>query len=182
MERQTQQVGTPPSEQDSVATHPGGSDSYKQDPSLFTSVHCQEFSLLEQTTSEALWSQAYSSLKAKEPDITLAYEHCFNSDRGSSKPAERMEEIIHRLYNGRRMNQLKITLGGKSLRMREIGEKIINFTLESKDFVTSIASVEPHAALAWGGVSILLLVRPTRIYLIIHSTIVQLAPGIELLS
>ena len=181
-ERQTQQAGTPPSEQDSGATQPGESRSDEQDPSLFTSLHHREFSLLEQTTSEALWSQAYSALKAKEPDITSAYEHYFISDRGTLKPAERLEEIILRLYNGGRMDQLKMTLGGKSLTMREIGEKIINFILESKDFLTSIASVEPHAALAWAGVSILLPVRPTRIYLIIHSTVVQLAPGIELLS
>lgn len=141
----------------------------KPDPGLFTSLHYQEFSLLEQTTSEALWSQAYSALKAKEPDIMLAYEHYFNADRGSLKPAERMEEIIHRLYNGQRMDQLKINLGGKSFRIREIGEDIINFIWESKAFVASIASVEPHAALAWAGVSQLLPVRPTRVYLTIYS-------------
>lgn len=94
----------------------------------------------------------------------MAYEHYFSSDRGNSKPAERMEEIIHRLYNGRRMDQLKINLGGKSFRIREIGENIINFIWESKGFVASIASAEPHAALAWAGVSQLLPVRPTRIY------------------
>ena len=89
-----------------------------------------------------------------------AYEHYFSSDRGNSKPAERMEDIIHRLYNGRRMDQLKITLGGKSFRIREIGENIINFISESKGFIASIAITEPHAALAWAGVSQLLPVRP----------------------
>ena len=168
-ERQPQQGGTPKPEQDSVATQSGESKSDKPEPSLFTSLHYQEFSLLEQTTSEALWSQAYSALKAKESDITLAYEHYFTSGRGSLKPAERMEEVIHRLYNGRRMDQLKISLGGKSFRIREIGENIINFLWESKDFVASIASVEPHAALAWAGVSQLLPVRPARVYLTISS-------------
>ena len=155
----------PTPELDSVATQSGEPKSDKPDPSLFTSLHHQEFSLLEQTTSEALWSQAYSALKAREPDITLAYEHYLTSDRGSSKPAERMEEIIHRLYNGRRMDQLKINLGGKSFRIREIGENVINFIWESKDFVASIACIEPHAAIAWAGVSQLLPVRSTRIYL-----------------
>ena len=167
-ERQTQQGGIPPLKQDSVATKPEESKSDKPDPSLFTSLHHQEFSLLDQTTSEALWSQAYSALKAKEPDITLAYEHYLNPDRGSFKPAERMEGIIHQLYNGRKMDELKIKLGGKSFRIREIGENIINFIWESKDFVTSIANVEPHAALAWAGVSQLLPVRPPRISLTIY--------------
>ena len=167
-ERQTQQGGIPPLKQDSVATKPEESKSDKPDPSLFTSLHHQEFSLLNQTTSEALWSQAYSALKAKEPDIILAYEHYLNPDRGSFKPAERMEGIIHQLYNGRKMDELKIKLGGKSFRIREIGENIINFIWESKDFVTSIANVEPHAALAWAGVSQLLPVRPPRISLTIY--------------
>ena len=98
----------------------------------------------------------------------LAYEHYFSSDRDSSKPAERMGEIIRRLYNGRRMDQLKFNLGGKPFRIREIGESVINFIWESKGFVASIASVEPHAALAWAGVSQLLPVRPTRIYFTVY--------------
>ena len=90
-----------------------------------------------------------------------------------------MEEIIKGLYNGRRMDQLKISLGGKSFRIREIGENIINFVSESKGFVASIASVEPHAALAWAGVSQLLPVRNTRTYLIMSppQTRTQLAIG-----
>ena len=63
------------------------------------------------------------------------------------------------------MDQLKINLGGKSFRIREIGENVINFIWESKDFVASIASIEPHAAIAWAGVSQLLPVSSTRIYL-----------------
>ena len=106
----------------------------------------------------------------------LAYEHCFNSERGSSKPAERMEEIIHRLYNGRRMDQLKIDLGGKSFRIREIGENVINFIWESKGCVASIASAEPHAALAWAGVSQLLPVRPTRIYFTLYPQLGRILP------
>ena len=62
-----------------------------------------------------------------------------------------------------------MNLDGKSSRTREIGGNIINFIWEFKEFVASIASVEPHAALAWAGVTQLLPVRPARIYLTLSS-------------
>lgn len=121
-----------------------------------TATHRNQLTIAQKPLSEALWSQAYATLKAQQPDLISAYEQWLCTD-GTFRPAERMDAIVRQIYHGLRMDQLVVQLMGRPFRVREMGEKIINFIWESKDYITAIASAEPHAALAWGGVSQLLL-------------------------
>ena len=70
-----------------------------------------------------------------------------------------MATIIHQLYSERKTNELVLKLAGKPFKVRETGEKIISFVWQSKDIITAMASVEPHAALAWSGISQIFPVR-----------------------
>ncbi|KAK3170678.1 hypothetical protein OEA41_002760 [Lepraria neglecta] len=63
-----------------------------------------------------------------------------------------MEGVVRRIYGGRETEQLVVLLAGKSFKIREAGEKVIEFIWESKELISSIASVEPHADLAFSGV------------------------------
>ena len=80
------------------------------------------------------------------------YERCICPDMRNFRPAERMEGVVRRIYGRRETEQLVVLLAGKSFKVREAGEKVIEFIWESKELVSSIASVEPHAALAFSGV------------------------------
>ena len=67
-----------------------------------------------------------------------------------------MGEIVRQRLHDRDLKALAIRLAGKSIRVREVGESIIGFIWQSKDFIDSVADTEPHVALAWSGVSLLL--------------------------
>ena len=106
--------------------------------------------------SEALWNQAFAAVRRKEPDTIQEYEETLCPGTGTSSPAERMGSIVRQKFHDHDLKALSISLLGKSLKIRQLGESIITFISESKDFITNVASAEPHVALAWSGVSFLL--------------------------
>ncbi|OCK83071.1 WD40 repeat-like protein [Lepidopterella palustris CBS 459.81] len=52
--------------------------------------------------------------------------------------------------------RLKIPIGEKKYIVKEKVDKIISAIIAAKEFITTAASLEPHAAFAWAGVSVLL--------------------------
>jgi len=55
--------------------------------------------------------------------------------------------------------RLKITVGGEEVIVKEQVRKIVYAIISAKKFVGSVVSTEPHAALAWAGVLVVLSVR-----------------------
>ncbi len=107
-----------------------------------------------------LWSRAYESLKRREPDVTKGFE-CLLSPNGTPfKHPDQIGEAIKWKLKDRDERKVVLTLAGKPIQMREQGEKIIKFVIWSKDYISQAVSAEPHAALAWAGVSFLLPVGP----------------------
>lgn len=125
-----------------------------------SNLHLEELSLHHYTTSEVLWSQAYQDLKRDIPDIIADYELYLSPDESNFNAGDRMKIIVNQIYSKRKSDELVLKLAGKSFKVREIGEKIISFIWESKETITAIASVEPHAALAWSGIAQVFPVRP----------------------
>ena len=114
------------------------------------------------TKSEDLWKQAYDALELREQDLMCAYMLLLTPTRTNltaSLSPEMIETIVKSKIEDREANQMVINLGGKSVKVREQGEKVIKFILWSKDIVSQALSAQPYAALAWSGVSILLPVR-----------------------
>ena len=99
-----------------------------------------------------------------------AYEHRLadlastitNSADPSLSP-ELIETIINSELQHRKAAQWVVMVGKRPVRVREQGEKVIDFIFWSNDIVSQALSAQPYAALAWSGVSILLPVSCTLI-------------------
>src|SRR5580704_11914256 len=61
----------------------------------------------------------------------------------------------------------KLTIGSETYIIKEKVDKIVSAIIFAKDFITAAASLEPHAALAWAGVSVLLPVSLVNNYAIL---------------
>ena len=61
------------------------------------------------------------------------------------------------------MNDATLTykIHGKDVDIKEITNKIVGKIITAKDFISAAASSEPHAALAWAGVCLILPVSKT---------------------
>lgn len=55
---------------------------------------------------------------------------------------------------------MKISIHGKDVVIRDQARKVVHSILSVKDYIGSIAFAEPHAALAWAGILIILPVSP----------------------
>ena len=113
--------------------------------------------------SRNLWMHAYEALKLRDPDLVTAYErHLTSADSSHTVSAfpslnpKLIEAIIKVKLEDREANRLVVNLGRQPIKVREHDEKILKFILWSNDFISAAVSIQPYAALAWSGVSILL--------------------------
>lgn len=104
-------------------------------------------------TSEALWKDAYKGLKEKEPGLVQLLE---NVSGASFASQEQTTAVVQERLLSRDEKQWIIKLAGKSIRVREYGERVTKFVLWSKDIVSSALSSQPNMALAWTGITLLL--------------------------
>jgi len=107
-------------------------------------------------TSEALWEQAFKPLNEKQQDILKRY---------AGQSSELNKILIDKVLREREIKQWTVSLAGKSLKVRELGLKVIGYISGSQSYVSTATSFEPHAAMAWTCVSALLPVRPLHLLL-----------------
>ena len=105
--------------------------------------------------SEKLWRNAYAALKREEPSLVQDFEDALGFDTISTKSTKKLGDILRQRVLVQDAKQLVITIMGRPLMVREIGEKIVAFIESTKDLITTAASNEPHAALAWATVSLI---------------------------
>jgi hypothetical protein len=128
--------------------------------------------LLSEQSQEDLWDEAYNKLKTEQAKLFKAYQNCItNPDGSDSKDRPPIDlDAIH----GR--DRERYLAGKIESRLQDIKSKqwpaaakaygnIVKGVVFAKDFISAAASNEPHAALAWAGVSILLPVRAYYFYL-----------------
>jgi hypothetical protein len=94
-----------------------------------------------------LWKRAYQGLRKEDKDILSSYE---------KQISKHNKILIDKKLRGDDITQLTLKVAGKSLRLRELGQKIISFITYSQGYIQAATSLDPHAALAWTCVSILL--------------------------
>lgn len=107
-------------------------------------------------TSESLWKDAYEILKKEESGLTQAFEQVLSSGAGEFTSEEEITSALEAKLKQRDERQFAVHLAGKSVNIRKCGKKLIKFALWSKDIVSDSLSNQPHLALAWSGVTILL--------------------------
>jgi hypothetical protein len=88
-------------------------------------------------------------------------EHLFGvttvlAELGTSKREEQMSALVQRKLQIMDSKRWRIQLGNKSIGVSEQIDKTATIILFVKDFVCSAVSADPHAALAWAGVCVLL--------------------------
>ena len=142
--------------------------------------------------SEDLWERAYESLRSSKEagEQMQKYEAILEANMESKANIGKPSIGDHGSDRLTRMSALAINkmqviddskwqfhLGKRSVELKKILEQTVKAITFAKDFVSSAASSEPHAALAWAGVSMLLplLLNPTN-------QRESLAKGIEYIS
>ena len=121
-----------------------------------TDLRKEELALPDLSNSEKLWRNAYAALKREEPDLVQGFEDALGFDTINTRSTKRLGDILRQKILTQDAKQLVITIMGKSVKVREIGEKSIAFIESTQELVATAASNEPHAALAWATVSLIL--------------------------
>lgn len=117
-----------------------------------------------------LWSEAYKSIEA-DPDqseLLVRFEAYIATPQDQASPhgsveataqlkkvQEHAKKSLDKLSNAR----LSFTIAGKTIVVREVVRKVIKTVTTFKDVISAAISGEPHAALAWAGVMVILPVR-----------------------
>jgi hypothetical protein len=109
-----------------------------------------------------LWDEAYKKLGREQPKLFERYKRCIvASGDESATPLSLNLDSVDSEYRERYLaNQIEKRL--QTIQKQEwsaagdIYKKIVKTLLFAKDFVGQAVSNEPHAALAWAGVSMLL--------------------------
>ena len=118
-----------------------------------------------------LWDRAYESLREDKGSRKLmeAYEDILSSDldddhsftavtegTGISKRERDMSALVQKKVKAMEDARWKFQLGERTVEMKTQVDRIVKAILFAKECVPSAVSAEPHAALAWAGVCMLL--------------------------
>ncbi|KLJ11401.1 hypothetical protein EMPG_09706 [Blastomyces silverae] len=113
--------------------------------------------------SNSLWDEAYNELRKEDAKLVDAYERDLFAiqDLEQRAPEGEDREIqLQKLLNSKLQDiensQMKVSIHGKDVVIRDQVRKVVHSILSVKDYIGTVASVEPHAALAWTGVMIIL--------------------------
>lgn len=115
-----------------------------------------------------LWDEAYDALKTNQPEVFKKYKQLILGDKYDLDSAQSLE--IDKLGSDERERYLANQIEKKISAIKKeewttaakVYQKTVKTVLFAKDFISSVASQEPHAALAWAGVSTLLPVSRAR--------------------
>jgi hypothetical protein len=75
---------------------------------------------------------------------------------GDADRQVQLQNLVDRKLQDVQKAQLKITVSGKEVVVREQVRKVVHAILSAKDAIGSAVTAEPHAALAWAGVLVIL--------------------------
>ena len=144
-------------------------------PRLFSSAQASHVKHLVQHEAEGqphdLWDRAYEVLREDKDSRKLmdAYEKILLSelkddrsflavaeDTGTSTREIYMSALVEKKVKAVEDARWKFQLGERTIELKTQIDRIVKAVLFAKDFVSSAVSAEPHAALAWAGVCMLL--------------------------
>jgi len=75
--------------------------------------------------------------------------------------------------------RLTVTVGGEEVVVKEQVRKLVHTILSAKDYIGSVVSAEPHAALAWAGVLVFLPVSLFHFLVLTSASQLLLNPVIQ---
>lgn len=112
---------------------------------------------------KGLWKEAYEDLRKDDSELVDAYESAVSrecdsqaAEEAGADPEGGMRGFVkHRLQEIQDSHHT-VTVAGKSIGIKDQARRAVHAILSVKDFISSAVSTEPHAALAWAGVLVLL--------------------------
>lgn len=120
---------------------------------------------LELVPSRDLWDEAYEAFRRANSQLAEQYEESvMRIDQedtrlapvGSLARQAQLSAIITKRLDSIEKDQYGFTVAGRRVELHEQSDKIVRIVMFAKDFVSSAINTEPHAALAWAGVCVLL--------------------------
>lgn len=125
------------------------------------------------SVANSLWNQAYQDFKGEKSKIVQALEDLLTSEltlhgqstlSGDTYEESQISEFIQSRLAAMNDRKWRIKMGEHSIEVRDQFDRIIKVVLVAKDFVSSVASMDPvHAGLPWAGICVLpLLTNDTK--------------------
>ena len=127
--------------------------------------------VLDPVPPSDLWDEAYEALRETDSKLVERYEETIvRIDQevphlgpiGSVARQEQLSALITRRLDSIEKDKKSLVVAGKSFVLQEQVNRVVRIVMFAKDFVSSAVSAEPHAALAWTGVCMLLPVSIER--------------------
>lgn len=98
-------------------------------------------------TAQLLWKQAYKALSEDDAKIL---------DKNASQHADLNDILVDKKLREKKFKEWTVIIAGKSVSVRQVGQKIVSFIDFSKDYIQQVASADPHTAIAWTCIASLL--------------------------
>ncbi|CEL09833.1 hypothetical protein ASPCAL12962 [Aspergillus calidoustus] len=112
---------------------------------------------------KGLWKEAYDQLSKDDAKLVVAYESALSrqcaaqqTDGDATSEETGMRDFINNRLDEIQASHLTMTISGKSIGIKEQAARAVHAILSVKDLISATVSSEPHAALAWAGVLVLL--------------------------
>ena len=112
-----------------------------------------------------LWDEAYKALRGTDGKLVEQYEETIMRENqedthlepvGSLARQQQLSSIVTRRLDSIEKDQKSFVVAGKTVVLHEQFNKIVRIIMLARNFVSQAVSAEPHAALAWAGVCVLL--------------------------
>lgn len=113
---------------------------------------------------KGLWKEAYEELYEEDARLIKAYEHALlqqddlesqGSSAGTDNPTD-LRSLVERRFKEIESSRLKITFAGREITVREQARRAIDLIISLKPSIAIAVGADPHAALAWAGIMLLL--------------------------
>jgi hypothetical protein len=115
---------------------------------------------------KGIWKEAYDKLHKEEPELIKALEKDLRqSSNNQNQGAISLPNIVQDNIINIERSRWKVKVAGKEVMVRKEILRVVNTIVSVKEATTAAVTTEPHAALAWAGVLLLLNVRSRPISL-----------------
>jgi len=132
-------------------------------------VH-DKFDKIHGTSLHSLWQDAFQLAERREGSLMANYRKLLVSLAGvicdtDTSIASSAEKILQGLITQRELNQWGFTVLGMEYKVRQQVDKFVKVIQWTDPIVKQAVSAEPHAGLAWSGVSVFLAVWRVFLFL-----------------
>jgi uncharacterized protein YicC (UPF0701 family) len=106
---------------------------------------------------KGIWKEAYDKLQREEPELVEAFEKDLQkSPSDNNHDSTSLAEIVQEKIDSIERSRWKVTVASKEVTVRKEILRIVNAVVSVKEAITAAVTTEPHAALSWAGVLLLL--------------------------